>query len=376
MVGAGLFGLTVARELADIGFRVTVIDRRNHIGGNAHSTIDPQTGIEVHEYGSHLFHTNNALVWEYANKYTSFTPYVHRVYANHRGQVYPLPINLGTINQFFRADHGPDEAKMLIRDLAGEMSGRVPSNLAEKAISLIGRPLYEAFIEGYTEKQWNTSAEKLSPDIISRLPVRYSYDNRYFDDIYQGLPVNGYAAWMENLVDSPRIEVLLNIDFFDTSQSLNKGSVVGNAPVVFTGPIDRYFGYEEGRLGWRTLDFRRTVVNVRDFQGCPVMNYSDVDVPFTRIHEFRHYHPEREHLHSQDATVIMREYSHFATDEDEPYYPVNTAENREILRRYRVRAKAEQDVWFGGRLGTYQYLDMHMAIGSALSMFRNEFKSL
>lgn len=371
VVGAGLFGLTIARESAEIGRKVLVIDRRHHIGGNAHSTFDPHTGIEVHEYGSHIFHTGNATVWQYANRYTSFTPYVHRVYANHHGKVYPLPINLGTINQFFRDSLRPDQARALIAQQAGEIDIE-PMNLEDKAISLIGRPLYEAFVKGYTEKQWETAATELPPHIISRLPVRYTYDNRYFDDPYQGLPTNGYAAWMENIANSPRIDIRLETDFFDQSQPVNKDNVVGNVPVVYTGPIDTYFGYDEGYLTWRTLDLKREIAYTRDYQGCPVMNYSDVEVPFTRIHEFRHYHPEREKQHAQDKTVIMTEYSRFAFEGDEPYYPVNTALDRTRLALYRRRARAEKNVWFGGRLGTYQYLDMHMAIGSALSMFRNE----
>lgn len=373
VVGAGFFGLTVARELVDHGYHVLVIDRRNHIGGNAYSAVDVETGIEIHEYGSHLFHTNNWMVWDYANRFTSFTPYIHRVYATHRGQVYPLPINLGTINQFFRANYNPDEARALIAQQAGEMDIE-PTNLVEKGISLIGGPLYRAFIEGYTEKQWRTNAEDLPASIISRLPVRYTYDNRYFDDKYQGLPRDGYTAWLENMVDHPSIGVMLETDFFDTTQDVNRDNVVGNIPVIYTGPVDRYFDYEEGLLGWRTLDFEKEIVDTRDFQGCPVMNYSDTDVPYTRIHEFRHYHPERENRHSQEKTVIMREYSRFAGAEDEPYYPVNTPENRTRLGKYRwlMNAEKTKGVFFGGRLGTYQYLDMHMAIGSALSLTRNE----
>ena len=377
VVGAGFFGLTVARELADSGHHVLVIDRRNHIGGNAYSAVDVETGIEVHEYGSHLFHTNNQMVWDYANRFTSFTPYIHRVYAKHRGQVYPLPINLGTINQFFKRDYTPQEARGLIALYAAEMEGIAPTNLRDKAISLIGRPLYEAFIEGYTEKQWQTNVEDLPASIISRLPVRYTYDNRYFDDQYQGLPVKGYTAWLENMADHPLIEVQLETDFFDTTQDVNRDNVVGNIPVIYTGPVDRYFEYEEGRLTWRTLDFEKEIMGTRDFQGCPVMNYSDTDVPYTRIHEFRHYHPERENSHSQEKTVIMREYSRFAGDDDEPYYPVNSPIDRTALGKYRSLMNAEKTkgVFFGGRLGTYQYLDMHMAIGSALSLTRNELLS-
>jgi len=371
VVGAGFFGLTVAQQCAErFGCRVMVVDRRSHIGGNAYSEPEPQTGIEVHRYGAHLFHTSNRRVWDYANRFTSFTDYVHRVYTSHQGEVYPMPINLGTINQFFRSAHSPAEARALIAEQAKELDGKKPENFVEKGVSLIGRPLYEAFIAHYTAKQWQTSPEKLSADIISRLPVRYTYDNRYFNDTYEGLPTHGYTAWLEQMVDHDLIEVSLDTDFFDDSQPVNKSAVVGNIPVVYTGPVDRYFEYAEGRLSWRTLDFEQEVLGIEDFQGTPVMNYPDEDVPFTRIHEFRHFHPERDYPH--DRTVIMREYSRFAQGDDEPYYPVNTLEDRQRLLRYRDRAQAERRVLFGGRLGTYQYLDMHMAIGAALSMVDNK----
>ncbi len=372
VVGSGFFGLTVAQQLAEHGRRVLVIDRRDHIGGNAYSEIDPETGIEVHRYGAHLFHTSNTRVWDYANRFTAFTPYQHRVFTTHAGQVFSMPINLGTINQFFGAAHTPDEARALIAEQAAEMDGIEPSNFVEKGVSLIGRPLYEAFIAHYTAKQWQTDPEQLSADIISRLPVRYTYDNRYFNDTYEGLPVDGYTAWLERMADHDRIEVRLSTDFFDEGQPISKGNVVGNVPVVFTGPVDRYFGYAAGRLGWRTLDFEREVVATGDFQGCPVMIYPDPDVPYTRIDEFRHFHPERDARHPKDRSVIMREYSRFATGDDEPYYPVNTAEDRAGLLAYRDLARTEKDVLFGGRLGTYQYLDMHMAIGAALSMVDNK----
>ncbi|MET1051309.1 MAG: UDP-galactopyranose mutase [Mycetocola sp.] len=371
VVGSGFFGLTVAEQAASrLGLKVVVIDRRDHIGGNAYSEADEATGIEVHRYGAHLFHTSNQPVWEYVNRFTAFTNYQHRVYTNHKGVVYPLPINLGTINQFFGAAYSPAEAQALIASQAQEIATGEARNLEEKAISLIGRPLYEAFIRDYTAKQWQTDPTELPAEVISRLPVRFNYDNRYFNDTYEGLPVNGYTAWLEAMADHPNIEVRLSTDFFDESQPVNKQAVVGSIPVVYTGAIDRYFDYSEGELSWRTLDFEREVVAVKDYQGIPVMNYADASVPYTRIHEFRHFHPERDY-YPTDKTVIMREFSRFATREDEPYYPVNTADDRTRLLAYRGLQDGEADVYFGGRLGTYQYLDMHMAIGSALSMFNN-----
>lgn len=366
VVGSGLFGLTIAEQAAtELGLKVALLDRRSHIGGNAYSEKEKQTGIEVHRYGAHLFHTSNERVWEYVNRFTEFTNYVHRVYTRHNGIVYPMPINLGTINQFFNAAYSPAEAKALIAEQAGELAGTDPQNLNDKGISLIGRPLYEAFIKHYTAKQWQTPPEELPASIISRLPVRYNYDNRYFNDKYEGLPVDGYAAWLERMAAHPNIEVHLNTDFFEPGHQYSRENVLGQIPVVYTGPVDRYFDYAEGDLSWRTIDLEEEVLPIEDFQGCSVMNYPDADVPFTRIHEFRHFHPERDY--TKDATVIMREYSRFANKGDEPYYPVNTSVDREKLLAYRDLAKGENNVLFGGRLGTYKYLDMHMAIGAALS---------
>ncbi|KRD47463.1 UDP-galactopyranose mutase [Oerskovia sp. Root918] len=371
VVGSGFFGLTVAERIAEeYGRKVLVIDRRHHIGGNAYSEAEAATGIEVHRYGAHLFHTSNERVWEYVNRFTSFTNYVHRVYTTHRGEVFPMPINLGTVNQFFRSALGPQAARDLLQEQAAELGGRRPSNLDEQGISLIGRPLYEAFIREYTAKQWQTDPKDLPASIISRLPVRYTYDNRYFNDTHEGLPVDGYTAWIERMADHKNIEVRLGVDFFDESQPVNKANVVGNVPVVYTGPVDRYFDYAEGDLSWRTLDFEEEVLPVGDFQGTPVMNYADADTPYTRIHEFRHFHPERDY--PTDKTVIMREFSRFAEKSDEPYYPINTSADRERLLAYRDLAANEKDVLFGGRLGTYKYLDMHMAIGAALSMVDNK----
>ena len=367
VVGSGFFGLTVADRCArEHGLTVQVIDRRDHLGGNAYSEIEPQTGIEVHRYGAHLFHTSNTRVWEYANRFTSFTGYQHRVYTTHRGEVFAMPINLGTINQFNHSAFTPDEARTWVAAHASGQQGE-PRNLEEKAISLIGEPLYEAFIKGYTAKQWQTDPRELSADIISRLPVRYTYDNRYFSDTFEGLPTDGYTAWLERMIDHPNITVTLDSDFFDSTQPWNKAATVGQLPVVYTGPVDRYFDFAHGELSWRTLDFEAEVMSVGDYQGTSVMNYADVDVPFTRIHEFRHFHPERDY--PDDATVIMREFSRFADRSDEPYYPVNAAHDRERLLAYRELVRGERGVVFGGRLGTYQYLDMHMAIASALSTF-------
>ena len=374
VVGTGFFGLTIAERAArELDKKVLMIERRSHLGGNAYSEIEPETGIEVHKYGAHLFHTSNKRVWDYVNRFTDFTDYQHRVFAMHDGTAYQFPMGLGLINQFFGKYYSPDEAKELIEK---QREGKDPAeaeNLEEKGIALIGKPLYEAFVKHYTAKQWQTDPKDLPASIISRLPVRYTFNNRYFNDTYEGLPVDGYAAWLENMAADDRIEVRLDTDWFDVRDELRAQSP--DAPVVYTGPLDRYFDFAEGDLGWRTLDFDLEVKDTGDFQGTPVMNYNDPDVDYTRIHEFRHFHPERDY--QTDKTVIMKEYSRFAEDDDEVYYPINTPEDREKLEAYRRLAAEESEqnnVLFGGRLGTYQYLDMHMAIAAALTLFDNQLR--
>lgn len=370
VVGSGFFGLTVAQQCAERwGLRVAVVERRSHIGGNAYSEIDPETGIEIHRYGAHLFHTSNERVWTYVNRFTDFTGYVHRVWTTVDGVVYPMPVNLATINQFFAAAYSPDEARALISEQANEVAGEDVTDFESKGVSLVGRPLFDAFFKNYTAKQWQTNPRDLPASVISRLPVRYTYDSRYFNDVHEGLPVDGYTAWLRRMADDERIEVFLDTDFFDTTQPLNRDAVVGRIPVVYTGPIDKYFDFCEGDLSWRTVDFEKEVVQTGDYQGCSVMNYGDLSVDYTRIIEFRHFHPERDYQKTQ--SVIFREYSRFAGREDEPYYPVNTAEDRRKLLAYRELAAAQPDVYFGGRLGSYQYLDMDMAIASALTMVSN-----
>ncbi len=372
VVGSGFFGLTIAERAAtQLDKRVLVLDRRPHIGGNAYSEAEPTTGIEIHKYGAHLFHTSNKRVWDYVNQFTDFTGYQHRVFAMYQGQAYQFPMGLGLVAQFFGRYYSPDEARALIAEQAAEIDTAQARNLEEKAISLIGRPLYEAFVKHYTAKQWQTDPKELPAGNITRLPVRYTFDNRYFNDTYEGLPVDGYTAWLEKMAADDRSEVRLDTDWFDVRDELR--AISPDAPVVYTGPLDRYFDYSAGRLGWRTLDFETDVLDTGDFQGTPVMNYNDADVPYTRIHEFRHFHPERD-SYPADKTVIMREFSRFAEADDEPYYPINTPEDRAKVSAYRDLAKAEtaqRNVLFGGRLGTYQYLDMHMAIASALTMFDN-----
>src|SRR6202012_312183 len=299
-----------------------------------------------------------------------FTDYRHRVFAMHNGQAYQFPMGLGLVSQFFGKYFTPEQARQLIAEQAAEVDTADAKNLEEKAISLIGRPLYEAFVKGYTAKQWQTDPIELPAAVINRLPVRSTFDNRYFNDTYEGLPVDGYTAWLQNMAADDRIAVRLAPDSCDGPARPRAASP--DAPVVCTCPLHRYFDDADGHLGWRTLDFELDVLPTGDFQGTPVMNYNDADVPYTRIHEFRHFPPERDY--PADKTVIMREYSRFAEQDDEPYYPINTESDRAVLAAYRSRA-ARETAWakvlFGGRLGTYQYLDMHMAIASALNMYDN-----
>lgn len=366
VVGSGFYGLTIAQQAAErLDLKVKVLESRNHIGGNAYSEFDSETGIEVHKYGSHLFHTSNERVWEYVNRFTAFNDYKHLVWAKHNGELYPMPINLDTINKFFNRDFNSEEAQDFIQGQLHADAASSACNLEERAIALIGQPLYEAFIKGYTEKQWQTDPKLLPADVINRLPMRFTTEHRYFNDTHEGLPLGGYTAWLENMADHPNIEIALNQDFFDL-----KSDLVGQVPIVYSGPIDCYFDYQFGELGWRTLDFESEILETGNFQNASVVNYSDLDVEFTRIHEYRHLHPERDY--QNEKTIISREYSRFALRDDEPYYPVNTENDRKKLLQYRELMANENNVWFGGRLGTYQYLDMHMAIASALTSFDND----
>jgi UDP-galactopyranose mutase len=364
VVGSGFYGLTVAERAARDGARVAVLERRAHLGGNAWSYPDPETGIEIHAYGSHIFHTSNRRVWDYVNQFGQFNDYRHHVWTVHDGKVYPMPISLATMTQFFGERLTPRQARERLAAQASELGGRAPANFEEKAISLVGRPLYEAFIRGYTSKQWQTDPTLLPERIITRLPVRFDYNTRYFSDTWEGIPEAGYGALLKRMASTEGVTVHCGVDWFDVCGQVHNGT-----PVVYTGPIDRYFSYRAGRLGWRTLDLKTEVFAVNDYQGTSVVNYADIAQPQTRIHEFKHFQPER---WSRSAkTVVMTEFSRWADASDEPYYPVDAPLDRERLSVYRELAEREPDVHFGGRLGSYQYLDMHMAIGAALTSYDN-----
>ena len=356
--------------------RVEIIDVRDHIGGNAYSYMDEETGAEIHKYGAHLFHTSNKRVWDYVNRFTSFTNYVHRVYATHDGEVYPLPINLGTINQFFRAHYTPAEAKALVAEQAGELAGKDPQNLNDKGISLIGRPLYEAFIKNYTGKQWQTDPKDLPAGIINRLPVRFNYDNRYFKDTWEACRrrlhrVDGAHDRRSAHPCDPGDRLLRRVPAVQQGgfgRGRRAGGVHGPG-----GPLLRLLAgraqVAHGRLQGGAL--RRG----RPFR-CPVMNFSDADVPYTRAIEFKNFNPERAASQNPDRTVVWEEYSRFAERGDEPYYPINTEADKALYARYEELAKAEPKTVFGGRLGTYKYYDMHNVIDTALTAYEEQVEPL
>ena len=368
VVGSGFFGLTVAERVAnDLNLKVSLIDKRSHLGGNAYSFVDEASGIEVHKYGSHLFHTSNQKIWEYVNRFTNFNQYVHRVFSIHNGKIFSFPPNLHTVSQIYGRYFSPEEARILISKSRLELSGS-EDNLENRAISMVGREIYDALIKGYTHKQWQVDPKLLPAETISRIPFRFTFDNRYFDDTHQGLPQNGYEAWFLKMIESKNINLFLEQDYFDFRDEVK-------VPTVYTGPVDKYFNFLEGKLSWRTLDFDLQRLEVEDFQGVSVMNYADLDVDFTRIHEFKHLHPERVY---GPMTIISREYSRVAEVDDEPYYPINSLQDKAIMQKYREKIGLEEKrrIFFGGRLGTYKYLDMHMAIGSALNLYENKLKNL
>lgn len=353
-VGAGFSGTVIARELAEAGFQILVIDERNHIAGNCHTYRDAETGVMVHAYGPHIFHTADERVWAYVNRFGVMMPYVNRVKANVRGRVYSLPVNLHTINQFFDAAFSPREAETFIRSKA-RLDIEQPQSFEEQALRFVGEDIYRAFFAGYTRKQWGVEPSDLPASILKRLPLRFNYDDNYFNHPYQGMPRDGYTEIVRNILDHENIEVRLNCDFRRLDEQFQH--------VFYSGPLDRYFGYDLGRLGYRTLDFECFRAE-GDFQGTAVINYPDPEVPFTRISEHKHFAPWESAQF--EKTIAFREYSRFCERGDIPYYPIRLLKEEQLLRQYEERAAAEAGVTFIGRLGTYQYLDMDVTIARAL----------
>jgi UDP-galactopyranose mutase len=353
LVGAGLSGAVIGRRLAEAGHKVTVIDSRSHVGGNCHTERDPETGVMVHVYGPHIFHTDDEEVWNYVNSFSNFRLYRNRVKTTSQGAVYSLPLNLHTINQFYGKTMRPAEARAFLEHQA-DTSIQNPQTFEEQALRFVGADLYEAFFKGYTEKQWGCSPRNLPASILKRLPVRFNYDDNYFFHRFQGMPEHGYTPMVENILDHENLAVHLDTMFDPTS-------TVKYDHIFYSGPLDGFFDFKLGRLGYRTLDFER-FRDHGDYQGCAVMNYGDREVPYTRITEHKHFSPWEEH----EGTVCYREYSRACEADDIPYYPIRLVKERSLLADYVELAQNTPDVTFVGRLGTYRYLDMDVTIREAL----------
>ena len=355
LVGAGLSGAVIGRTLAEAGHQITIVEARDHVAGNCHTVRDAETGVMVHVYGPHIFHTDDEEVWNYVNRFETFMPYKNRVKTTSKGQVFSLPVNLHTINQFYGKTLRPDEARAFIEEQA-DTSITDPQTFEEQALRFVGPDLYEAFFKGYTIKQWGMSPKDLPASILKRLPVRFNYDDNYFFHRFQGMPENGYTAMVERILDHPAITVHLNTTF-------TRDQVGDYDHVYYSGPLDGFFDYELGRLGYRTLDFERFTYE-GDYQGCAVMNYGEEEVPYTRITEHKHFAPWEEH----EGSVCYREFSRTCGEDDIPYYPIRQVKEKALLADYEALAAGVENVTFVGRLGTYRSLDMDVTIREALDV--------
>ena len=360
IVGAGLFGAVFAHEAALKGKKVKVIEKRNHIAGNIYTR--EEEGIQVHEYGAHIFHTSDKEIWDYVNQFAEFNRYTNSPVANYKGEIYNLPFNMNTFNKLWGVVT-PAEAQAKIDEQRAVLNGKTPENLEEQAISLVGIDIYEKLIKDYTEKQWGKPTTELPAFIIRRLPVRLTYDNNYFNDTYQGIPIGGYTQIVEKMLDHENIDVETNVDFFE-----NKEQYMKDYPkIVFTGMIDEFFDYKLGELEYRSLRFESETLDMENYQGNAVVNYTDAETPYTRIIEHKHFE-----FGNQAKTIITKEHSKTWEKGDEPYYPVNNDRNNHLYKSYKKLADEQGNVIFGGRLGHYRYYDMHQVIGAALQCVRNE----
>lgn len=366
VAGAGFFGAVIAERIATVlNERVLVVERRNHCGGNSYSFVDEASGIECHKYGSHIFHTTDREVWDYINRFDSFTSYRHKVFTVARNRVYTMPFNLKLLNDFFDCNLSPREVEPFLAEKRTILN-HPARNFEEQALSLMGPELYETFFKGYTEKQWGKPAAELPASILKRLPVRHSYNNDYFETDLQGVPLHGYGRLFEKMLDHPNIVLELNTDFFDI-----KKQIPAHACVVYTGALDRLFDFRFGQLEWRSLNFEWESREVQDFQGTTVMNYADKEIPYTRIHEFKHYHPERKNVFLQNKSVICREYPAAWKPGMTAYYPVEDETNTRLQQLYMQLVEQTENLLVGGRLGNYRYWDMDMTIRHALNLFSN-----
>ena len=363
VVGSGLFGSVFAREATNKGYKVLVIDKRDHVGGNVYT--ENIEGINVHKYGAHIFHTNDEKVWNYINKYAKFNRFTNSPIANYKGEIYSLPFNMYTFNKMWNIS-SPKEAQDIIDKQRKEINHE-PTNLEEQAISLVGKDIYEKLIKGYTEKQWGRDCKDLPPFIIKRLPVRFTYDNNYFNALYQGIPIGGYTKLINNLLEG--IDIKLNIDYLDNKEELNS---LANK-IIYTGPIDAYFDYSLGYLEYRSVRFENELLDIPNFQGNAAVNYTDKDTPYTRIIEHKWFEfGKDENGNDLPKTVISKEYSSEWKLGDEPYYPVNDERNSNLYNQYKELSLKENNIIFGGRLGEYKYYDMDQVIASALNLCEKE----
>ena len=355
IVGAGLFAATCAHELHKRGYKVLVVEKRNNIAGNIYT--EEVVGIQVHKYGPHIFHTSKKEIWEYVNKFAKFNDFINMPLAFYKGKYYNMPFNMNTFHQIFGVNTA-EEAKACIEKEIAKANIKEPKNLEEKAISMVGTTIYEMLIKGYTQKQWGRPCNELPPFIITRLPVRYEYNNNYFNDTYQGIPIGGYTKMVENMLD--RIEIRLNCDYLEHKEELNALA----DKIIYTGEIDRFFDYKYGALEWRSLRFEEEIIDKPDYQGNAVVNYTEFEVPYTRIAEHQYFEPGQKH----SKTVITKEYSKTWTLGDEAYYPINNDKNSEIYAKYQKLAEENKNIYFGGRLGTYSYYNMDVIVEKALQL--------
>ena len=358
IVGAGLYGAVVAHELNKRGYKVLVVEKRNNIAGNIYT--EEIEGIQVHKYGPHIFHTSKKEIWDYVNQFAKFNDFINMPLAFYKGKYYNMPFNMNTFHQIFGVNTA-EEAKECIEKEIKEANIKEPKNLEEKAISMVGTTIYEMLIKGYTQKQWGRPCNELPPFIITRLPVRYEYNNNYFNDIYQGIPIGGYTKWIENMLKG--IEVRLGVDYLEHKDELNALA----DEIIYTGEIDKFFDYKLGALEWRSLRFEEEIIDKPDYQGNAVVNYTEYEVPYTRIAEHQYFEPGQKH----NKTVITKEYSKTWTLGDEAYYPLNNEKNSVLYLKYQELAKQNPHIHFGGRLGTYSYYNMDVVVEKALQLVEN-----
>ena len=366
LIGCGLFNSVLAERISQkLNKSVLIIEKRNHIGGNCYSDVDQSTGIEFHKYGTHIFHTSIKRVINYINKFAKFNSYRHQVLSNHQNKIYQMPFNLETINSFYKKSFSPEEAKKYMKEIVKKDSFQNPKNLEEKAINMVGKELYESFIKNYTLKQWGKKPANLPTSIINRIPVRFSYNEDYFNNCeIQGIPVDGYKKLFENLLSNKKIKIILDTDYLKIKEKKYEAKYY----TIYSGPLDKLYNYKYGKLEWRSLLFKKKILKKNDFQGTSVINFPDIEKKYTRIHEPKHLHPERKKVFNSNKSLIIYEFP--IQDNDNPYYPINTLENRKLHRKYKILADKQKNFLTGGRLADYAYYDMDMTIHASLNKFK------